>query len=200
MNLYIMRHGRTLWNELGILQGNLDSELTAEAEKEIKNIRKFFSDSKIFFDRVITSPSKRAKSTAELLGFQMIEESEFFKELGMGNLQGLSYDIFEGEFPEEYNNYFNNPIKYNPEIFQGENFNSLFERIEIGLRSLVDKQNRDKNILLITHGVTIQGILSYIIYGNIDSLPKIPAPKNLEIFTLENENGKFEIRENMIKK
>lgn len=187
MNFYLMRHGRTYWNELGILQGGMDSPLTAESILEIKRIKKTLSDLSMDFDRVFSSPAERAISTGRHLDFSQIQELEFFRELGMGELEGKDYEFFKKNFQKEYFDYFNDAVSYDPTAFHGENFRSLEMRIAQGLeflkKNFSENNSGEKNILIITHGVTIQGIMSFLKYGNLDHLNEFSPPENLEMFS-----------------
>lgn len=63
--IYIIRHGKTDWNDKGLLQGTTDIELNEEGIKETKGLVKKIDLSKI--DICFCSPLKRARQTAEIL-------------------------------------------------------------------------------------------------------------------------------------
>ncbi len=44
MKLYIVRHGQTLFNLMGRIQGWCDSPLTQKGIEQAKNLRLFFND------------------------------------------------------------------------------------------------------------------------------------------------------------
>ncbi len=58
--LYIVRHGKTDWNDQRLLQGLTDIALNEEGIKQTKELRKKIDLSKI--DICICSPLKRAKT------------------------------------------------------------------------------------------------------------------------------------------
>ena len=60
--LYIMRHGKTDWNELRKLQGRTDIELNEEGREMARKASKEYKD--VHFDVCFCSPLKRAKETA----------------------------------------------------------------------------------------------------------------------------------------
>ena len=62
--LFIVRHGRTVANAAGLLQGRVDNPLDDEGQKQAGWIAKALGP----VDRVISSPLQRALQTAELLG------------------------------------------------------------------------------------------------------------------------------------
>jgi len=63
--LYLARHGETLWNVEGRLQGHLDSPLTEVGKRQAGWLRRSLES--IPFDAIYTSPSGRAYHTAEIL-------------------------------------------------------------------------------------------------------------------------------------
>ena len=46
MKLYVIRHGRTLWNEKGLMQGIEDIKLSLTGKKEAEDIREKLKDIK----------------------------------------------------------------------------------------------------------------------------------------------------------
>lgn len=65
MNIFLMRHGVTIWNEKGITQGHTQNHLSQTGIiKTIKTAEKF-KDEK--FDIIICSPLKRAFQTAQIM-------------------------------------------------------------------------------------------------------------------------------------
>ena len=63
--LYIMRHGKTEWNELHKLQGRTDIPLNENGRKMAREAGKRYRE--IHFDICYCSPLIRAKETAELV-------------------------------------------------------------------------------------------------------------------------------------
>ena len=93
MELYIIRHGETKWNSEKRLQGRSDIELneygielariTSEALKDVK------------FDRIYSSPLKRAYETAEILrGSRKLDIicDDRLKEMCFGDYEGKVTD------------------------------------------------------------------------------------------------------------
>jgi probable phosphoglycerate mutase len=63
--MYIMRHGRTVWNRDGKLQGRLNSPLLESSLDVAKAIANFLSNANI--ERVYASPLQRCVHTAEIV-------------------------------------------------------------------------------------------------------------------------------------
>ena len=63
--LYIMRHGRTDWNERHKLQGRTDIPLNANGRQMAEKAREEYAD--VHFDVCYCSPLIRARETAEIV-------------------------------------------------------------------------------------------------------------------------------------
>ena len=65
ITFYLVRHGETLFNHLGRMQGSCDSPLTkrgiAQAYETAGQLKE------IWFDHIYTSPSERAWNTADII-------------------------------------------------------------------------------------------------------------------------------------
>ena len=89
-SLYVIRHGKTDWNEIKRIQGSTDTSLNDEgigmarkAHDEYEGVR---------FDICFCSPLKRARQTAELLleGRDIpIEYDDRLRELSFGEFEGV---------------------------------------------------------------------------------------------------------------
>ena len=87
--LYIMRHGKTEWNELHKLQGRTDIPLNNEGKQMAKNAGEKYKD--INFDVCYCSPLIRAKETAKL-----VLEGRNVPIIYDDRLREMSFGIYEG--------------------------------------------------------------------------------------------------------
>ena len=88
--LYIMRHGKTDWNEQHKLQGRTDVPLNADGRKMAENARELYKD--INFDICYCSPLSRARETAEIFlkGRNVpIIYDDRLKEMSFGVYEGM---------------------------------------------------------------------------------------------------------------
>ena len=65
LNLYVMRHSKSSWNDANI--NDFERPLSPKGRKDIKFIIKFLKRKKIKFDFAYVSSSKRTKQTFKLL-------------------------------------------------------------------------------------------------------------------------------------
>jgi broad specificity phosphatase PhoE len=145
--IYIVRHGKTSWNEIGRIQGHADVALNKDGIEEAKKIKDNLKD--IRFDLVISSPLKRALRTAKIIsGYK-------YKDI-----------IIDNRIIERCNGEFEGKLKN--EIFESIDFNDPNEK-RYGIENIIDFRKRinnfceeikdkykNKNILVVTHaGVSI---------------------------------------------
>ncbi len=84
--LILVRHGRTLANATGLLQGRIDNPLDPVGEQQARAIAASLAP--LVSPRVISSPLQRARQTAGALGVA-VEIDERFIELDYGALDGV---------------------------------------------------------------------------------------------------------------
>ena len=99
--IYFVRHGETEWNKIGRMQGQIDIELNEEGKRQAKVVKEKLSNVK--FDKVFSSPLKRAIETAKIISDKEVSIDDRLIERYNGEL--------EGKFKEEIKVYpnFNDP-------------------------------------------------------------------------------------------
>ena len=157
MKLLLTRHGQTDWNVAGKIQGVTDTELNETGMKQAEETREKLLNQKI--DVIISSPLKRAKKTAEIIGRDRnipILIDERIKERCFGKFEGMTAKQFN--FEEIWN------YKLNKQYEDAESVGELFERIQRFLQK-IQEEYKDKTVLLVTHGgvtvpirATLEGI------------------------------------------
>lgn len=89
MKIYIMRHGKTVWNEKGITQGRSQNRLSATGVKTTEIVAKQNKNTK--FDVIICSPLMRAVQTANIINKYhnvKVIKNENLTEIGQGIFTG----------------------------------------------------------------------------------------------------------------
>lgn len=67
INLYLVRHGQTLFNQQHRMQGSSDSALTQLGIKQVETLRDYFEKNNIVFDKAYCSTQERASDTLEII-------------------------------------------------------------------------------------------------------------------------------------
>lgn len=97
--LYLIRHGETEWSLSGRHTGRTDIPLTARGEAESRMLRERLNG--LAFNRVFTSPRRRARQTCELAGRGAGAEVEpDLAEWDYGDYEGLRSSEIHGRRPE----------------------------------------------------------------------------------------------------
>lgn len=94
VNLYFARHGKTSWNELGVLQSHTDSRvsvLTPEGKQQARMLKEKLSH--VSFPRVYASRYVRALETAAIVadGNTEVIPAPALVERSFGHLEGTQY-------------------------------------------------------------------------------------------------------------
>lgn len=110
MKLYIVRHGKTDWNIMGLLQGQTNIELNEEGINDARKLSKEINLNEI--DLCISSSLERAKQTAEILTNNKIKiiYDNMIVERGFGDYEGkkINYDLIENQWNYKLNDSSNN--------------------------------------------------------------------------------------------
>ena len=162
MELYLIRHGLTVWNAAGRLQGNVDIELNEEGRQAAAKLGNELDGTD--FDVIYSSPRIRAFETACLIrgrrNIQIIRDNRL-RELSFGDMEGAFYT--DWNCPESpYRFFFTEPDKYNPPP-NGESIEELCQRTRDFIQNVLEKdyQNR-KRVMIVAHGALNKGLMSYL--------------------------------------
>jgi probable phosphoglycerate mutase len=139
-----MRHGETVWNLMGKVQGKSDIELNETGIKQAKEAKVKLAD--IRLDLIISSPLMRARRTAQIINEDRDVEllfDERISERSFGEFEGKHRNEFDFEGFWDYNK----NVKYE----KAESISECLDRAYAFLDDIKEKY-KDKNILLVTHG------------------------------------------------
>ncbi|KJZ19924.1 histidine phosphatase family protein [Loktanella sp. S4079] len=143
--LYILRHGQTLWNQEGRMQGELNSPLTPLGQAQAVRQGEILAGCDLKGFAFLSSPQGRAVQTAGIALAQIaqnIETDPRLREIGVGDWSGLLRDTLP--LPEA-----DDPYMAQYEIApNGEGIAAVRERCRAFLYDLKGPA------VVVTHGVT----------------------------------------------
>ena len=87
--LVLLRHGETEWSKSGQHTGRTDLELTDNGRAPGRAAGRVLTDLRLDNPMVISSPRRRALTTAELAGLTVDEKSELLGEWDYGSYEGV---------------------------------------------------------------------------------------------------------------
>lgn len=160
--LYIMRHGKTDWNEQYKLQGRTDIPLNAEGRAMAKKTAG--ECAAIPFDVCYCSPLRRAVETARLAlsgrPVPIITDDRLI-EMSFGTCEGLSHIMRIPDCPVRV--LFEHPDQYTLAPEGGETIDDLFARTGEFLQEVaLPEVEKGKHILIVGHGVMNSSIVCQV--------------------------------------
>jgi probable phosphoglycerate mutase len=211
--LYIVRHGKTLYNIEDIVQGFSDSPLTEEGVKQSFLIGKSFQD--IFFTSAFCGDLGRQRDTAENILSQnknaipQIKEIYGFREWSFGGFEKKpnasmwepiykKYGIDLNNREENYKNLVSklgynkiaDEIHNNDASKKAETFAEISKRIFEALNEVITLSKNGGNVLIVSSGMLITSLL--YMFGGIKYKGELIS--NCSVSILEYENGNFDLK------
>lgn len=162
MELYIIRHGETVWNLENRLQGTVDIDLNPNGRKKAVDLGNQLDS--IQFDKIYVSPLIRAYETACLIrgrrDIQIIRDNRL-REISFGQMEGRCYDeVIDEKCP--FNYFFTAPEKYVPPV-NGETLEDLCARTKDFIVKEIEPQYKTAaRIMIVAHGALNKGIMCYL--------------------------------------
>ncbi|SIS57860.1 histidine phosphatase family protein [Salimicrobium flavidum] len=153
-SICLVRHGETMWNRQGKLQGGTDIPLNDTGREQAELCRDFLREDS--WDTIVASPLQRAKHTAEIIGqshdISLVLMDEF-KERHFGEGEGMTEEERLALYPDKQ--------------YPGQETKEDFvERVMEGIGRIA-KEHTNRRVLLVAHGAVINAILTEISGGEI---------------------------------
>jgi probable phosphoglycerate mutase len=163
MEIYIVRHGETVWNEQGLLQGSADIELNEKGRILAGKTGEGLEN--VYFDKIYSSPLIRAYETANLIrghrNIQIIRDDRL-RELSFGSNEGKDSEIIRTDENNPFHNFFARPELYVPPE-DGETLEHICKRAKEFLEEVIEPQaDKLERVMLVAHGAMNQALLCHI--------------------------------------
>lgn len=204
--IYIVRHGKTYINRYNKMQGWCDSPLTEAGIAGAKQAGQVLRD--IPFDIALSSDTKRASTTCDYIIQENCNKdqlqhlaSPFFREQFYGSFEGCNQDEAwraigtSHGYPTREELIKNNSIdqikdwiKEADPYHDAENAQEYWKRLDQGLK-MIAAMDGAENILLVTHGFTIQSLAQR--FG--DHINAEYGPKNASITIMKMSDKQIKI-------
>jgi broad specificity phosphatase PhoE len=158
MQLILIRHGETLWNKEGRIQGTSDIELSTVGIEQARLLALSLKDQPI--GAIHASPLKRALQTAEIINEfhrKEIQTHQDLMEMDQGDFEGFSFKELMACEKEFLNKWIADPASV--QMPNGESLAQLQERAWRALETIISKE---ENALVVAHNFTIAAILCRI--------------------------------------
>lgn len=194
--IYIVRHGRTDWNDKKLVQGHTDIPLNLEGQNSAKELAKQFRNIK--FDKVYSSDLLRAKETAEIIALEhklAVETTKALRERNFGELEGKSHAV--SQEIDKLLDSLEDEIRYSYKFSSNmvmENDEEVMNRFITFLREIA-VAHPGKTILVATHGgpmwmfLVKLGFYSYKGYVSVANLAHIKLESDGVVFFIKETSG-----------
>lgn len=200
MEIYIVRHGQTIWNASNLLQGSADIELNergralaGETGANLENVS---------FDKIYSSPLIRAYETACLIrGHRNIPiiRDERLKELNFGVNEGKNFKELLADTSDPFHYFFERPDLYlAPE--NGETLEHICERGAEFMKEVIEPQKNElERIMIVAHGAMNKAIMCHVKQHGIEEYWSGGLQKNCGVIIVRwDETGYTLLDENRI--
>lgn len=178
LELWLVRHGETVWNVAGRVQGRGDPELSNTGCEQARKLRPRLAHTD--FTLVVSSDSRRSVQTAWLaLPKAPLQTDPRLRELDFGAWEGRTWGEVAATDPDALTAWYANPYVNAPT--DGESYTALVRRTR-GWSESLPKSGR---VLAFTHGGPIRSLL-YALTGVPDghTWRFDPGPVSLTKLTL----------------
>jgi len=155
MQLILIRHGETLWNKEGRVQGTSDVELSDAGKKQAELLALSLKDHPL--EAIHASPLKRAYQTAEIINefhHKDIQIHRGLMEMDQGDFEGFSFKELMACEKDFLNKWITDPAAI--KMPNGESLSELQQRAWRVMEEIISKS---ENALIVSHNFTIAAIL-----------------------------------------
>jgi len=171
MKLFVVRHGETRENVLGILQGQGSNRLSTNGLKQAQLVAERLK--KESFDVIYSSDLARAvETTNEIIKFHSKTQIKYDKDLrerDVGSWVGKKMtDVDWINLPSDI-----------------ESKEQIKERV-INFFKKIAREHNNKNVLLVSHGMITRGLISHLLNKQYREIEK---SKNTGLSIIELKNG-----------
>jgi len=184
--LILVRHALTTDNQNNRLSGHIDSVVSESGKKQIDKLTTYLE--KIEIDKIYTTTSSRTKDTvkqiAKLKKIEIIEK-QALKEISFGDFEGITFDEIKSNYPKQFQDMIDKEYEY--KYPNGESLIDSYNRVANEISKIIF-DNKDKTILICSHGGTIRNIITYLISNSYEYHWNFKID-NASITILEVENG-----------
>ena len=157
VRFYYVRHGQTLFNEIGKMQGWCDSPLTQKGIEDAHRAREALKD--INFNRAYSSSSERCIDTAKIIlkGRDCkLTSLKGLKEFNFGRFEGATISNHQQEIDKRRFN------TYDWKDVGGEDLEMLKHRVLKTYERIFNECDKNDNVLIVSHGAVFLHMLGFM--------------------------------------
>jgi broad specificity phosphatase PhoE len=183
LRVYLVRHGETVWNREGRVQGHTDVPLSAAGVEQAKRMARRLANEKI--DAVWSSDLGRARATAEAVaeprGLAVVT-TPLLRETMLGRWEGLTEpEVIAGGDGDLWRRWRHEPDMHRPP--DSEPLEQVWSRMIQALGE-IRREVREGTVVISGHGGSLRAILCDAIGAPLSSLNRF-ALENTSVSLIE---------------
>lgn len=182
LRLYITRHGQTVWNLEHRYQGQGDSPLTEEGERQAARLAGRLTA--VPLDAVYSSDQRRAWRTAQVVtsgrALDVVQDPAW-RERAYGDWEGMTRPDIAARFPDQWRAHAEDRAGSKPP--GGENLREVQQRVVTALAALRER-HAGQQVLVVTHGGTLW-VLACTLHGDDLATSQRPYLANCGLSVLQ---------------
>lgn len=159
LRLTFVRHGQSVANREGVVQGHLDSPLSEIGRRQVEALADAWHTEAAAFDHLVSSPLLRARQTAEILAARLqlsVQIDPLWMERDLGRGQGMPLtDFLSQSSPQSARS------PFEPAFEGGESPWDLHSRAARALQALV--AGPPGEYLIVSHGGILNAALRAVL-------------------------------------
>lgn len=181
--IILVRHCEAEGNTCRILQGKTDCDISGNSSVQLDLISLRLRN--VHIDAIYSSPLKRAKKTAEAINEYHglpIKTDKRLQEIDVGDWEGKTWAEIGRDYADKLKIWQENPGEFASP--GGETMKEVYERIWAGIIDIV-KSNKDKTVLVTSHGCAIRNFLCRALGKPIENLADIEWCDNTAVSVID---------------
>jgi phosphoserine phosphatase len=186
--IILTRHGQTLWNIEGRVQGRLDSPLTEMGLLQARSLAHRLKDEGI--EQIYSSDAPRACGTAEEIrreaGLPQLIINPALREFSFGDWEGRVWGELREDYPDIFKIWDSSPHMVTTP--RGENMEMVLSRSWAFLQKIIENHT-GKTICIVTHGLTLKLLVTKALGFEIHDWAKTPWQHNTALNIFDVDNG-----------
>ena len=162
MKLVLVRHGETEWNKLGKFQGHCDISLNSRGMAQARETARAVVAWQ--HSAVYSSPLNRTMQVAQeisQLGGMPVLGVAGFRELSLGDLEGVTGEEMRLSWPEVYSAWNDDPAAVT--MPNGESLRDLQDRAWNSLVELEHAHPQDDTLIIVSHNFAIRTMVGKVL-------------------------------------
>lgn len=188
MKFLFVRHGKTHFNEINLIQGWCDSPLSQLGVKQVENMSLQLKDYSI--NKAYTSPLGRAVETSEIIlqGHNIAPiYDKRLKEVNFGILEGINTQLVKKLHVETTDWMDTLEMDYRP--YKGEDLHDVINKHIEFLNDIIASSKEDDTVLIVGHGCSLYGLVKTLVPHDA----RLSFPDNATTIIVDYKEGHYSL-------